>query len=297
MKILEIPCHSCGKIRIYKSLDAYNLSLKKKSSCINCAVKRNAKRHSEMSNLLKENCLAYYWAGFILADGHIENNVRLSVTLGLKDQDHLIKLKEFLHIKDIKKSKISVCISAMDINIISKFSEKFDIHSNKTLFPPKNIKNILNRKLLISLIAGFIDGDGSIRNLHNRPDFNLRIKCHKSWYVILEYFSHIIAKNNFCRINNQGYASLVISNTQFLKDLKKELLPLNLPLLSRKWDKINLNYKSRRELEKERVLIIKKYLNTNISQKEICKILNMSPSGVSSLMKKNNLKTIKKCIT
>ncbi len=43
------------------------------------------------------------------------------------------------------------------------------------------------------------------------------------------------------------YAILMIGDSQTLKDFKKQILLLNLPLLERKWDIINFNFISRCE--------------------------------------------------
>ena len=97
---------------------------------------------------------------------------------------------------------------------------KFGINNNKTENPPETL-NIFSEDLYVSLIAGFIDGDGNIQNPVNRKDFFLRIKNHSSWLPILEEFNnYIYPEKQCCKINSSGYAELMITNTVPLQKLK-----------------------------------------------------------------------------
>ncbi|NPV13032.1 MAG: hypothetical protein HPY57_14800 [Ignavibacteria bacterium] len=136
-----------------------------------------------------------------------------------------------------------------DVMIIQQI-KKYNIQSNKTYNPP-NLDSILDDKLF-SLIIGFIDGDGSITKQFKRKDAILRIKCHSSWVFILQKFLlHLYENYNgkipSVKINNQGYACFNITNSIILKNIKNKCLELNLPILKRKWDNIDLSRISRME--------------------------------------------------
>lgn len=249
----------------------------------------------DLSGLLKDEYLSYYWIGFILADGSISKKNELKIAVSLKDENHLKKLQEFLKIKEIHYLKTTngynyVSINGLDTEIIKEFCKKFSTGNNKT-YNPANISWITDEKLMLSLIAGFIDGDGCIDNQSGRPDFKLRIKCHSSWLpVLLEFIKFIYMNEAFepsmPNINNSGYAQLTITNTVVLKNLKKKLLDLKIPLMNRKWDIIDFNYISRNEnaeLTKKQVL---KFLLEGKKNKEICEILNIKKSTVSTIKKK-----------
>lgn len=123
-----------------------------------------------------------YWAGFILADGHIENymgygrnlpNYKLRIGLSLKDKNHLKKLAKFLgdeniQIKDktvevfngtyytseIRISRKSICkdlIDVYEIPLTDKSTNEF-------------ISNKIPQECLPHFIRGYFDGDGSIHN-------------------------------------------------------------------------------------------------------------------------------------
>lgn len=233
-----------------------------------------------LKRLLEETPETYYWIGFILADGHINNNTRIKITLSKKDKNHLIKLQNFLEIENMYEND-EVSISGMDSKIIREFCNKFDIKSNKTYNPPN--LNINNQDLLFSLSIGFIDGDGCIDNQTNRTDCKLRIKCHSSWLDTLKY---IYSKQPY--INNQGYVCLNITNSIILKQFKQKALDLDLPIMNRKWDKIDLNFIGRQEQGKINSNDVLKLLKQGIKKSKIAESLGLAKSTISNIIKRNN---------
>ena len=239
-------CPRCKKHIFYINKHSFQRALNKNSLCLSCTKYVTKPQTALYLNRLLENTYeSLYWIGFILADGHIADN-RLVISLSIKDIEHLQKFKDFIsYTKDIIKYDNICKIAIKDIDILEKLCIKFDIKHNKTYNPPDvNIFDSLTIHEQYCLIAGFIDGDGSINKLKNRNDFRITIKCHSTWYKFLEKISLIITNKNFGKINKDGYAQLVISNTEQIKDFKKQLLTYNIPLLKRKWDNINLNYTS-----------------------------------------------------
>jgi hypothetical protein len=240
--------------------------------------------------LLEENLQAYYWTGFIMADGCIQNGKRLALVLSLKDEQHLISFAEFISCKNIKRRANGIGVHVQDPINVPLFAKKFDIKQNKTENPPT--LNLVGNNFL-SFLAGFIDGDGSIGFVHKRTDTHLTIKCHKNWLNVFKYFEQRLY--NLCgyprfftflnsKINNSGYAVLSITDNTILRNLKKQLLKLSLPLMSRKWDKIKENDTSRYEISDQRRVGVKQLFNGGKKQKEICSILNISPTTVSLIL-------------
>jgi hypothetical protein len=238
-----------------------------------------------LEKLLENSLESFYWIGFILADGHISKSTRLKVTLAKKDKDHLIKLQKFLNIEILKEDD-QVSISAMDSKILKEFCEKFDIKSNKTEYPP-NIKifKSFDNNLLKALMIGFIDGDGSICNLHNRKDYKISIKCYYKWVNFLNLLSKCFNTDNVAYINNQGYAFISIGNSIKCKEIKRFILDNNIPVLARKWNIIDLNFKGRNEQSIENEILVKSLYN-NFSQKEICTKVNLTKGRISQIIKK-----------
>jgi len=115
---------------------------------------------------------AYYWAGFIAADGCVYKN-SLIINLAEKDKKHLEKFKNSINYKkDLKKlckkhslknpkwnDSIQYSLRFQSQHIIESL-KKFNIVPNKTLtykFP----KLLFNSDLVHHFIRGYIDGDGS----------------------------------------------------------------------------------------------------------------------------------------
>jgi len=198
---------------------------------------------SNLSILLDDNEITYYWIGFILADGHISNG-RLYIKLGKKDYKHLKQLANYIGYYGKEINEDSPELSIMNVEYINKLALKFNINSRKS-YNPSNIKSINNIDLLISLIIGFIDGDGCIRKQYRRNDSAITIKCHSSWLDNLQYISDILyGINPFipvkAKINKQGYAIVNICRSDVLIYLKNKINQFDLPVLNRKWDKINI---------------------------------------------------------
>lgn len=95
---------------------------------------------------------------------------------------------------------------------------------------------------MMSLIIGFIDGDGSFAKMKNRgyADVIFRIQCHSSWLDNLNKISRIIHYNSgmpfvSAKINSGGYAQLSLIRVETLRCLKRKAVELRVPLLERKW--------------------------------------------------------------
>lgn len=209
----------------------------------------NESKKSDLSILLERTPKTYYWIGFLMADGHFTEK-RIVLKLAKKDKKHLLKFGNFIKckikLKKTRKNKklIAYGISAMDYKIVPLIRKRFSIVNNKT-YNPCNISSIRNNDLFLSLFIGFFDGDGSVCQPSERIYYSLRIKCHSSWFDNLQLFSNRICKlvnisPNKSRINKQGYVEIAWSKSSLLIYLKNKIKELNLPVLQRKWGKINL---------------------------------------------------------
>lgn len=284
MKKYNRICKICGKKLTYGSYSAYWLAEKNNTVCRNCSAKSRAKRKCDLSLLLEETPEAYYWVGFLLADGHFENG-RVSFHLALKDSDQVKKFANFIKwsgkLQD--RGELGIGVAAKHTEVVEELCKKFDIKQNKTYNPPKTILNH-DKELLKYLFIGFIDGDGNIEKQYKRNDSFIRIKVHKSWERILKEFCVIIEYDTkHVKINKQGYCELYISNSNIVTKLKKEVK--NIPVLKRKWDKIDETYVSRyiaSKIKREKII---EMLNNGIRNKDISKGLDISTSYVSKIKK------------
>jgi len=226
------------------------------ASLLGLRKSRNPYITTNCSYLLEDTPETFYWTGFILADGNI-SNARLKVSISVKDKEHLHRLASKLNtavsIHDHKSNFGGgrMCqISCMDKKNILAFANKFQIHDNKTYNPPKHYG--FDDYLMISMLIGIIDGDGCINNQTGRNDCIIRIKCHSSWcnfYAMLHQLldEHFGSKSKPPKVSNSGYMEWTIADYRLVKGLKRFALDNQLPILGRKWDKIDLNLIPRTE--------------------------------------------------
>lgn len=286
-------CPVCGSKIVYESEKGYKRAVRKNSPCRKCSgVKR---RFNNIKRLCNEEIIDCYYIGFILADGHIEKNIRLQISLSLKDKEWLESFKEYVGavgaIRIFPVGKNYECgISVQDKESIPILCKNFDIKSNKTKNPP-DIKAIdrLTDNQLLALLIGFIDGDGSIRRVYKRKDCNIKIKNHSAWLNILTLFDERINKKNRAKINNSGYAEVSFTENKEIRRLKVFAMENNLPVLKRKWDLIDKNRYSKYEISNERLNEIRILAQQGKSVNEISKETGLKYMTVYTKLIKNNI--------
>lgn len=286
-------CIVCGKEKIYNKLDSFRAN-KDSLLCRSCARKIIQKKNhpNKLEKLLEETAESYYWIGYLLADGHFSEKYRVTFVQNNEDKISVEKFKNYIETETpiVYKNSNGIdkaSISVMNVDVIKKLMEKFDIKSNKTYNPPdKSIFEKMDIDMLSYLFIGFVDGDGNIGNLHKRKDFHLRIKVHSSWFDILDIFSkRIFGLEKHTKINNQGYADFNIGDTQLLKQFKKKYVKnLNFEPLNRKWDVIDLNYISRNEKAKADFESVSSLYEHGYNPKQICKELNLKEGKVYKII-------------
>lgn len=247
-------------------------------------------RKSKASVLLNETPETYYWIGFILADGHINKKGRLTFALSKKDKTSVENFANFVS-SNIKEYKRCFRVTIQNQDILPMVCKKFSIVPRKTYYPPK-LDFIHDNDLLLSLIIGYIDGDGSIRNLHQRKDFAISLHAHKSWIEIYKMFEnklysifeikprHDIERTKLDACN---YVTLHIGDSRICKKIKQKAIELKLPIMKRKWDIIDLNYVSRMEKSDTNNVKINQLQKEGYSVKEIALRLNIKPSCIYQL--------------
>ena len=257
-------------------------------------------REANMNKLTENNNNAFYWMGFLSADGNFSNN-RISLTLTIKDLEHINKFAYFVETKNIILKENICSVSLKNIDIFDNLCNKFNLKNTKTYSPPDFSLFDFSKELFFSYIIGFIDGDGNIQKLIKRKDCNIRIHLHSSWLNNLIYIENFlydyfdIEKDKILsKIGNDEYSRMIISNSLLIGKVKKEVIRLNLPYMERKWNIINENFISKYEISKmNNKKIIDLYIK-GISAKEIMKITGFKKGMVYLHIRnyKNNIKYI-----
>lgn len=270
---------NCKLSITYKDKDKYKTGVNANSVCSSCCKIKNGFNY-RLDNLLNNDLIAYYWIGFLLADAHFSTGGKFCIVQSEKDYNHIKQFAEFIEFK----YKIRKCISKLtykgiekeythfkiEINHrdnVLKIMEKFDIHNRKTYDPPSlNLFENLSHEQCISIIIGFIDGDGWISSKsYNKIEAELGIQIHCSWQHILSYFNKKIS-NESGRIGRISFGNnkttLIISNTDDIRALKKFANDHTLPILERKWSKVNLEYKNKNHKALEKKLKVNNLYDT-----------------------------------
>lgn len=225
-----LPNRSQSAINIHAS----NLNITKSRQYYNNNIIK-----ADLSVLLDESHETYYWVGFILGDGYIYNNCRLTIILKKDDNSHLNKFKRYINYQSIYNPSDISRASVQDKVIISKFTSKFDIRPRKTYNPP-NIDSITHdNSLLMSLFIGLLDADGCVKFQSGRKDIIISFRTHSSW---LNFYTQIrerlfpyVAKPY---ILNDGYLMWNIGNYNALYIIKQHIEQYKLPVLERKFNKL-----------------------------------------------------------
>jgi len=283
------------------------LPLRPKSSIISVASRLKIKfirGKGDISPLLDLNPISCYWIGLLLSDGHFNLKAKKCVlTLAKKDEDVVRRFANFVSSPDMKpNTNNSVTVSIYSKNGVPKLCSMFSIQSNKTYNPP-NISLIeKNKDLMLSMLIGLIDGDGCIYHTKDCNAAYMRLMCHDSWLGIYRKFNAFLI-NNFknngvdprCYVRcfdrvvdlvNRRYLDFGIYDNYLLKSMKREAIRMNLPIMSRKWNKVDLGYVSEREKTPIVMETIKKMLNQGLIKSEIIKSTGYTLSRVGWAMKK-----------
>lgn len=268
-------------------------SIKLKSNSLLLNRSHDFIRKSKMCVLMENKVESFYWIGFILADGHISNNSRINLSISIRDLEHLEKFAKYVECDNISSDDVMCKVSIQNKDICLKLCNKFGVKSNKT-YEPMNLSTYsFDKELLFSLIIGFIDGDGSINKVHKRQDCNIRIHLHKSWLnnlifieeFLYDYFS--LNKNKiYSTIGSDGYSILTLSDNNIITKIKKECLILKLPIMERKWSKIDENRVSRNVIFENNKNIIIELYNQGLTPIEIINRLNCKKGVVYKHIRK-----------
>jgi hypothetical protein len=256
--------------------------------------KRGHWSHSNLSPLAEETNLAYYWIGFLLADGcfYISKN-QLKLHESKERADHVSKFRDFIEYH--RGSRVNA-LTVGDREVIPYLVDKFGIKEKKTYNPPE-FDHVKEEDLFISMSVGFIDGDGYIQNQtgENRVDSCVSIKLHSSWKDKLQlltdriYNYRQLSNSPDAYINPSGYAVVHWGDSRVLKMLKRHLIKHELPVIEEKWNRVDLDYKSRIEKHEQRIVTYLNLVEEGFSLREISQRMEITYNGVVALRDRENL--------
>ncbi len=235
-----------------------------------------------------------------MADGHF---AEYSISLGqcTKEMNHMQKYADFISFaRELKDEgpEGGVRITSGDKYLVPLIKKKFKVSNLKTYNPP-DFKWIKNKDLLLSLIIGFIDGDGCISQVETQGEGIkswLRIKVNCSWIDNLSYFYYFLHEYSGFKIkkkvsppkvyrDKRNIFILSIYDNDVLAFMKRKIIELNLPVMARKWDPVDENHVSKIEKEKIMWPKIKCMLNEGVSKIEVSNIMGFSNKVLHRIIK------------
>lgn len=230
--------------------------------------------------LMSDSLIDFYWIGFLLADGYINHQKRcLRLCLQNRDKHHLEKLHNYLNLKGKISSSIvknrEYNYFSMSSRLILDFVTKFNFKQQKTYNPPDTLYyDKFTNDQIMSLFIGIIDADGNIQNQYKRKDTAISIQTHKSWKVFFEYIQSRLNLTGNIHILKSGYLKWVIGCIKTQQNIKQFSLDNNLPILERKWSKIDLNFIHKKD-KKDLLLTKIQTLRQNMTLIEISKFIKI----------------------
>lgn len=122
---------------------------------------------------IEESEAAYYWAGFIAADGNISDKDDLYICLHSKDTEHLHKFLSYLksnHAVSTNNDKYTRSQIGLRLPppIASSLKNKFNIVPRKSL--TYKLPDIVESDNFRHYVRGYFDGDGSVGEYFNNDE-------------------------------------------------------------------------------------------------------------------------------
>ncbi len=272
------------------NLKASNLGLRK------CYEGKHPNVQADLSILLNDELETFYWIGFLTGDGSFSKN-RLKLSLAIKDGHHVAEFSKYIKCKNFRpvRENTAVQVSVQDKFYVPKITSKFNLQPVKTYNPPLGEKMPLqSNDAFISYFVGLIDADGNIQHQSGRTDCSVRLKLHSSWLKFLRF-----TVDRLCgildvrvrakpRINSRGYAEWSCADSRLVTSLKKYAILLSIPLLHRKWSKIDEHFVSRYVKAAENRIKVGELIKKGLRNKEISRLLGLSPSTISNINRRMN---------
>ena len=284
----------CKKLMHYQYKHQFINAEYKNALCWQCSKlsTRQKKKQHNIERLLSSELDAFYWVGFLLADGSFNTNGTFQLGLSVKDSEHFYKFVDFINYNlailigigkesSYSLGKNNISLRLQDYINVNLICQKFNIHNKKTYNPPNvEVFRSFDLNQMKSLVAGFIDGDGTISK-----SGGIRFGCHHSWIEVLKYFATFISQD-FAITESLSCKGIRINGVEAIRKFKSDLLSLNLPILKRKWDRIDENKLSRTQKTEKFYSEFKLLYMSYSKQVDIAKILGVKPAKLTKFIKR-----------
>jgi len=247
-----------------------------------------------LERLLQETPEAAYWLGFLMADGNFSDSGRVTLRVAVADIDHVYKLQIFLGTMPprLQRRGTVVGVSCQDPLKVQRIRERFDLVSQKTYNPPESLP-YKDSRLLLAFLVGFADGDGCLQYQPGRKDCKLTIKVHVSWASFFRMLDDTLGGIGTSTYSS-GYYQYGIYDNRVLGWMRAFLEKEHLPVLRRKWDKVDISESFRKPKQLARRMLARSMFNGGHRPGEIAKATGLSAPDVSRIRRQMGIAPFRK---
>jgi hypothetical protein len=225
---------------------AYKLGLQGNRSFVQSQARKGKGRKHQINFIFFDvvDSLRSYWAGFIAANGNInEDRKRLVIGSDRKDKLHLESFKEAVEYTgetSCSGSQVSLQFHGVE-NWLEKLSKNYCLTARKhlTLQPPVE----LDEENSLSFIIGYIDGKGC--SIHADKEFSIYLTgtndmmCWiKTWFDI--WCPSIQRRSASVILDKKGHYRYTVSGKR-ADYLLRKMKRTSVPKLVRKWKQVRLD--------------------------------------------------------
>lgn len=216
-------------------------------------------RNADATRLVQESQEAYYWLGFLVADGHFSKSGSIKLAISADDEQQITRFREFVRHKGMVSRTIHggnradmLTVSLYAPEVVLALQDSLGVTSQKTYLPP--VVERVPDDYFLSFFVGLIDGDGCIRRQRGRRDAIMHILLHPSWADTLNEMAArvyrllgIARPSPQSKLDSNGYAVIYFAYGPALKGLKLHASGHGLPVLHRKWSCVDETYTGNKE--------------------------------------------------
>lgn len=166
--------------------------------------------------------------------------------MSAKDKEHLEKFASYINYSNniaYRKSSNSYRVLFCNKQSIAAVMNYYNINYDKTYNPVNfNSYTHFNKELLLSLLIGIIDGDGSIQSNGSKRANIIAITAHKNWKT---FYAKLLSTLNIpihiSEVKGANTIAIRICRREILLYIKHFIINNNLTVLERKWNIIKEN--------------------------------------------------------
>jgi hypothetical protein len=193
-----------------------------------------------------------YWLGFLYADGYLTKDKVVGCKLSIKDEDHLLKFKQFIcptkpiyydtTSQGFGNNTSSCALILTNKHLFNSLQDK-GCTKKKSLTLKFPSEQQLPREFVYDFIRGYFDGDGSVYCSTNPKRVGMGIVGTYDFLLkVREYLFEVNLNKYIYKYKNKNVYELKFGGTEVVKTIYEKLYYTNCICLTRKYQKFKEYY-------------------------------------------------------